>query len=237
MISSERRFRVDKVKFVTSRSDRFSLIESIVRGALAWNDPAPIVNLLLEFDPNFRLQDGLIAETAAAYLSYTVLKVYTRHGKPLALTENVVRAAASNNDRVKALNIIFRYNSIAKISDIMILEALNLLYYKQLITWMLESDPHIYIQEDLLIEIASHNKNGALIFEALHYNGQISIPSPYIEASSPPPAKRQRVSSNPLPPPRDKGTKSAPITTRVIVAGACIRIRVRMFRLRIWVLR
>ena len=77
------------------------------------------------------------------------------------------------------------------------------------------------MQENFLIEAASNCDDSAVIFEALHYKGRISISSPYVGVSSPPPAKRQRVSSNLLPPPpRYKGTKSAPITTKVIEAAA-----------------
>lgn len=220
MLSSTHRFNVDKVKFILERSEHFSLTESILCGAFVQDRTAPIVDLLLEFDPDFRLQDSFIAKTAVALTGYSAIKVYARHGKPLALTEEVVRAVANSKYGVEALNFIFRHDNDAKISDSMIREAIRSPHDSHLITWMLESDPSIRMQEDFLIEAASNTAKGALMFEALRYKGRISLSSPYLGVSDPPPAKRQRVSSNLSRPLRDKGTKSAPITTRVIEAAA-----------------
>ena len=211
---------INKVKFVIDRCEHFSLTESVFRAALAGVHKHLKIDLLLEYDPDFKVQDHLIAETVASDFGNQVLEVYARHGKPLVLTEEAMRAAASIYHGVDALDIILRHDSDAKISDAMILEALRSRYGSRLITCMLESDTCIQMQEDFLIEAASNQWDGALIFEALHQKGRISVSGLLIEASHSPPAKRQRVSFSPLPPLREVETISTPITTRVIEAAA-----------------
>ena len=63
-----------------------------------------------------------------------MLKVYARYKKPLALIENVIKEVASSKYGIKALDFIFRYNSDAKISDTIILEAMRSPYSSILIT-------------------------------------------------------------------------------------------------------
>lgn len=222
----------DQVAFVLSRCERFSLTESIVCAASYYYT---VIDLFLDFDPTFRVQDKLVAKTVTSTNGILVLETYVNHGKPLKLTEEVVRAAARNRNRdadvVDALDFILRHDSDAEISDTMVLEALRSPSGSGLITWMLESDPSICMQEDFLIAAASNKCEGALIFEALHQQGRISVSNPAVGATHAPPAKRQRVSLNPLPSGRVKRTKSAPITTKVIEAAAANRSEVERRRL------
>ena len=211
------------VEFVLSRCERFSLTESLVHKALG---SAGNVHLLLSYDAAFKVQDNLIARTVAhGHDVVPTLETYVRLGKPLALTEEVVRAAGYTDFEVavEALDFIFRHDSNAKISDAMILEVLRSRKGSHLITWMLETGPSICIQEDFLINAASNPHDGARIFEAFQQKGRIRASEPLIGVTQPPPAKRQRVSSNPSPPLRDKSTNSVPITTRVIEAAAANR--------------
>ena len=226
-------FSSDVVEFVLSRCERFSLTESIVCAA---SYHSTVIDLLLDFDPTFRVQDKLVAKTVTSTNGFSVLETYVDHGKPLKLTEKVVRAAARNrnpdaDDVVDALDFILRHDSDAKISDNMVLEALRSPSGSRLITWMLESDASICMQEDFLIAAASNKCEGALIFEALHQKSQISVSNPAVGSTHAPPAKRQRVSLNPLPSGRVKRTKSAPITTKVIEAAAANRSEVQRRRL------
>ena len=221
IISSHPFVGIDVVKFVISRCDHVSFTESLIYIALeARTDMSDIVELLLNEDPTVKIEEDLLAKTVAFYYGYKVLRLYAHYGKPLVLTEKVVRAAAINDKGVDALDYIFRHDSDAKISDEMILEAVQSPYGSSLITWMLDRDPCICMREDFLIEAASNCDDGALIFEVLHQSDRISISNPDVEASSPLPEKHQRVSSNPLSPLRDTGAKSAPITTKVIAAAA-----------------
>ena len=214
------RDRIDAVEFVMSRCEPFSLTESIVCTAVECVGRAEIVDQLLKFDPDFELQDDIVAKTPAWSHGPEILEVFARHGKPLALTEQVVRAVASSLYGVRVLDFILRHDRDAKISNTMILDAVRSPYGPDLIIWMLERDPPICMQEDFLIEAASNCDCGALIFEALHYKDRISLSKSSVEVFQPPPTKRQRISSNPLSPLRDQGAKSAPITTRVIEAAA-----------------
>ena len=208
------------VEFVLSRCERFSLTESLVHKALRY---AQNVHLLLSYDPNFKVQDDLIVRTVANWFDVVpTLETYVRHGKPLALTEEVVRAASDHHSYygVEALDIIFRHDSNTKISDAMIREALQSPNGSRTITWMLETDPSICMREEFLIEAASNVFDGALIFEAFHQKGRIRVSDPLIGVTQPPPVKRQRFSSDRMPSLRDKPTNSVPITTRVIQAAA-----------------
>ena len=218
------------VKFVLSRCERFSLTESLFITAFTritamrgtpYHRVGDIVDLLLEYDPAFHVQDRLVAETVAMCHCQEILESYLRHGKALVLTENVVRAAARNLDHgVDALETIFQHNSGAKVSDTMVLEALRSRCGAALITLMLENDPSIAMQEDFLIAAASNPDEGALVLEALHEKDRITLPGSIVRTTRAPPAKRQRLSSDLSPSLRDRGSKSAQITTRVIEAAA-----------------
>ena len=214
----------DVVEFVLSRCERFSLTESLFITAMAGaalHNVGYIVDLLLEYDPAFHVQDRLVAETVAMCHCQVILESYLRHGKALVLTENVVRAAARNLDHgVNALETIFQHNSGAKVSDTMVLEALRSRCGAALITLMLENDPSIAMQEDFLIAAASNPDEGVLVLEALHEKDRITLPGSIVRTTRAPPAKRQRLSSDLSPSLRDQGTKSAQITRRVIEAAA-----------------
>ncbi len=211
---------VDVFSFVSSRCERFDVTETLFIAALE-NERAPEkTRLLLEYDPTFRVQDRLVAKTVATPWGGEVLMVYVRHGVPLVLTEEVVKAAAGNRYfGVEAFEIIFRENSDAKISNTMVLEALRSRRGAELITLMLESDPSIAMQEDFLIAAASNPHEGALIFEALHYKDRINIRDSNTGVPHAFLTKHQRLSLDPLPPLREKGSKSAQITTKVIKAA------------------
>lgn len=192
----------DEVMFVLNRIERFSVTESLIVATMTYDTflTEAKVNLLLEYDHTFHIQDELVAKTVAMPNCQKVLKVYLRHGKPLVLTEEVVRAGAHNFDtRVEALETIFQCNSGAKVSRTLVLEALRSRQGAALITLMLEDDPSIAMQEDLLTAAASNPHGGALIFEALHQKDQISVFGSMAGATRAPPAKRRSIFSDPSP--------------------------------------
>ena len=215
--------KLDVAKFVLSRCEHFSLTESVVITATRnkVGHAEDIVDLLLEYDSAFHVQDRLVAKTVAEPFGQNILKVYLRRGNPLVLTENVVRAAARNPyGGFDALEIIFQENRGAKVSNAMVLEALRSRRGAALITLMLESDPSITMQEDFLIAAASNSDKGALIFEALHQKGRISVCSSVIGAPRAPPAKRRRISSDSSSLLEENGVRSTQITKKVIEATA-----------------
>lgn len=171
-------------------------------------------------------------KTVAMHYCRAILETYLHHGIPLVLTEKVVRAAARNLDEgADALETVFQHNSGAKVSDTMVLEALRSPRGAALITLMLVRDPSIAMQEDFLIAAASNPDGGALVLEALRENNRISLHSSIIRAARTPPAKLQRLSSDPSPSPRDQRIKSAQITTKVIEAAAANKDEDQRWRL------
>ena len=221
-LSNSSSLSLDVVEFVLSRCERFSVTENHIIAAMKHGESSSKIDLLLDYDPDFHVQDRLVAKTVALAHkeSKAILKIYLQHGFPLVLTENVVRAAAHNLDSgIEALEIIFQHDSSAKVSNTVALEALRSPQGAVLITLMLEQDPSISVEEDFLIAAASNPKAGALIFEALHENGRIDFGNSTIEAAHAPPAKRRRIASNLSPLVRHKTIKSAPITKEVIEAA------------------
>lgn len=192
----------DEVMFVLNRIERFSVTESLIVATMTYDTflTEAKVNLLLEYDHTFHIQDELVAKTVAMPNCQEVLKVYLRHGKPLVLTEEVVRAGAHNFDtRVEVLETIFQCNSGAKVSKTLVLAALRSRQVAALIILMLESDPSIAMQENFLTAAASNPHGGALIFEALHQKDRISVFGSVAGATRAPPAKRRSIFSDPSP--------------------------------------
>ena len=214
---------LDVIKFVLGRCERFSVTESLVV-VLLRETPyglAPKLNLLLELDPNSCVQDEVIAESVGRIDAGDLLMLYLDHGKPLVLTEKVVRAAAHNHlVGSSALKIILQHTSGAKFSNTMVLEAMGSSRSMDLITLILESDPSISIQEEFLIAAASNPEQGALILQALYEEGRIDFGNLTTGDTHAPPTKRWKISSNRVPLPRDTRDKSAQITKKVIEAAA-----------------
>ncbi len=241
LINALSRSTADVISFMLSRCDRFNVTDSVITAVFKQDDRiarqqlghvGEIVHRLLEYDPTFRVQDRLVAKTVATPWGGEVLMVYVRHGVPLALTEDVVKAVACNDESwVGALEVIFRRNRDAHISNTMVLEALRSRRGAELITLMLESDPSIAMQEDFLIAAASNPHEGALIFEALHYKDRINIRGSSTGLTHTPLAKKQRPSLDPLPPLRETGSTSAQITTKVIKAARVNKDRDERLRL------
>ena len=213
---------INAVDFMLSRCKHFNITEiHILATFRGLEDRSGTVNLLLEYDPTFRVSEKLVARTVAEFYGENYLAFYVHHGNPLVLTEEVVKAAACNwLSGVESLAIILQHNSDAKISNTMILEVLHSRRGAVLITLLLEHDPSIAMQEDFLIAAASNTHEGAVIFEALHQKGRISFSTSAVEATDGPPANRQRLSLGPSPSLRVNRTKTAQITTKVIEAAA-----------------
>lgn len=225
MVSAwSRTCRFEAMEFVLKRCEGFSLSESVAIIAMRkafFPLHKETMNMLLELDSTFQVQDRLIAKTVAEPHRQGLLEIYHRHGSPLLLSEKVVRAAARNHKSgVEALEIVLQHNSDVEFSDTMVLEALHSSRGAALITLMLESDPSIAMQEDYLIVAASNPNEGALIFEALHQKDRISFCSSTIRTTHARSAKRQRISSEPLRSLRDRRIKSAQITRKIIKAAA-----------------
>ena len=207
------------VEFVFSRCERFNVTEKHIIAAL--RNGTEVVDLVLKYDPSFRVQDELVAETVAKIDDPHILNIYLDHGNTLLLTENVVKAAVRNRyTGFEALEIIFQHDSSAKVSRTMVLEALRSVHDASLITLMLEKDPSISMEEDFLIAAASNIYESALIFEALHAKSRIDFGNSTVEAALTPPAKRQRIASNRSTLVRNDRIKSTPITRKVIEAAA-----------------
>ena len=215
---------LDVIKFVLGRCERFSVTESLVIVLLRETSYGlgPNLNLLLEYDPNFCVQDELIAETVVRVDAKYLLMLYLHHGKPLVLTEKVLRAIAQNPvfDGFIALDIILRHTSGAKVSNTMVLEAMRSPHSTELITLILERDPSISIQEESLMAAASNPKQGALTLQALYDKGRINFGNLTTGDTHAPPTNRRKISSNRSPLPRDTRDKSAQITKKVIEAAA-----------------
>ena len=216
-------YRPNAVRFVLDRCERFSVTESHMIAALKNLEDARVVDVLLDYDPTFRVQDGLVAETLAISNPATILSLYLHYGNTLLLTENVVRAAAQNwnfDSGVEALEIIFEHDSSAKVSNTIVLEALRSRNGAGMVTLMLEKDPSISMEEDFLIAAASNTEAGALIFEALHAKSRIDFGKSTIEDARTRRTKRRRIASNPSPLIREDRHKSTPVTKKVIEAAA-----------------
>ena len=213
-------YRFHVVRFVLSRCERFSVTESHIIAALDGPDNYEIVDVVLDYDPTFRVRDRLVAETVAMLHAPLLISVYLQHGHSLLLTENVVRAAAHNVcSGIRALDIMFQHDSSAKVSNTMVLEALRSPHGEFLVTLMLEKDPSISMEEDFLIAAASNTTAGALIFEALHAKSRIDFRKSTIEAAHTSPAKRRKIASDRSLLVREDSNKSTSITKKVIEAA------------------